>query len=84
MDGPDEPQKKISELQAMAARVRRLAIGLTQAADRERLMQHALEIETDARHLQAQAAQMPIRQQQVQQQQQQATEPQPYPADEPR
>ena len=36
------------ELREMATRVRRLAKGLSQGADQERMLRHAMELEADA------------------------------------
>ena len=79
----EELLRAAREKRETAARIRRLAQGLSLNADHERLMQQATEIEEEARQLERQVAEgdptarppvprgMPMQTQQVQQQQQQ-------------
>lgn len=72
----------------MIARVRRLAKGLTQAADRERLLKHAADLETQAEDLERRASELdttvppdmpPVTESQPQPMQQQQHEAEPSP-----
>ena len=82
----EELLRTAREKRETAARVRRLAQGLSLNADHERLMRQAREIEVEAETLERQADPgtppaghhaPPVQQQQVQQQQQHETEAQP-------
>jgi hypothetical protein len=77
-----DPKKKIGDLRDLARRARRMAAGLSQAADRTRVNRYADELEKQAAELEARAAQGPpippqptVTHQQQQAQQQQSPEP---------
>ena len=77
-----DPQKESRDLRERARRLRYIAEGLSQAADKARVRQHADELEKRAAELEAPAAQGPpvpsqptVTHQQQQVQQQQSPEP---------
>jgi hypothetical protein len=77
-----DPEKKSGDLRDLARRARRMAAGLSQAADRARVNRYADELEKQAAELEARAAQGPpippqptVTHQQQQVQQQQSPEP---------
>src|SRR5689334_13108779 len=91
MSTPEELLQQARAQRELAARVRRLAQGLSVNAHQARMLQQALEIEAEARHLEQQAAAggsasppssaaLSVQQVQVQQQQQQH-EAEPKPSD---
>jgi len=92
MDNPEALLRAAREKRELAARVRRLAAGLSLDADHQRMMQHALELEDEAAKLERQAEGnpgatpaaphgMPMQQGVQQQQQVQQHEAEPKPAE---
>jgi hypothetical protein len=84
MTSPTDLRKEASDRRDLARRVRRMALGLTRTADKERMNLYADELEEQAAELEQQvnqpspsasAAAPDVTQQQQQTQQQQATEP---------
>jgi len=88
MNNREELLRAARERRETAARIKRLAQGLSLNDDHQRLMQQARELEVEAAELERQAEGnpatsppvprgMPMQQQQVQQQQQHEADPQP-------